>query len=153
MGIIILQRRYALSKYLAVLMITIGILICTIVSGSDIVSEFIRGFMWPQTRIDFFRPFEWFDLSTNNYWLLILEKYSESRAGKRCSCRWIFRVLLVVVWHISTCYRLVDLSTNGNLSRSFVQTPWQACTWSSLRHCKFRFSLNFVSFDLKCSIG
>lgn len=39
MGIIILQRRYALSKYLAVLMITIGILICTIVSGSDIVSE------------------------------------------------------------------------------------------------------------------
>lgn len=39
MGIIILRRRYDFSKYLAVLMITAGILICTIISGSNVVSE------------------------------------------------------------------------------------------------------------------
>lgn len=39
MGIIILKRRYIFSKYLSVLMITAGIVICTIVSGSNVVSE------------------------------------------------------------------------------------------------------------------
>ncbi|XP_031633925.1 UDP-xylose and UDP-N-acetylglucosamine transporter-like [Contarinia nasturtii] len=38
MGIIILGRRYAFSKYLSVLLITLGIAICTIVSGSNIKS-------------------------------------------------------------------------------------------------------------------
>lgn len=38
MGIIIMKKRHTMSKYLAVLMITIGIVICTIVSGSDVVS-------------------------------------------------------------------------------------------------------------------
>lgn len=38
MGIIILKRRYDFSKYLSVLMITAGIVICTIVSGSNVVS-------------------------------------------------------------------------------------------------------------------
>lgn len=39
MGIIILHKRYELSKYLSVLMITIGIIVCTIVSGSNVVSK------------------------------------------------------------------------------------------------------------------
>lgn len=39
MGIIILKRRYNFSKYLSVLMITAGIVICTIVSGSNVVSK------------------------------------------------------------------------------------------------------------------
>lgn len=38
MGIIILKKKYAFSKYLSVLMITMGIAICTIVSGSEIKS-------------------------------------------------------------------------------------------------------------------
>lgn len=38
MGIIILRKRYVLSKYLSVLMITIGIVICTIISGSSVKS-------------------------------------------------------------------------------------------------------------------
>lgn len=38
MGILILKKRYELSKYVSVLMITAGIVICTIVSGSDVVS-------------------------------------------------------------------------------------------------------------------
>lgn len=38
MGIIILKKHYAFSKYLSVLMITLGIAICTIVSGKDIKS-------------------------------------------------------------------------------------------------------------------
>lgn len=38
MGIIILKRTYDLSKYTSVLMITLGIIICTIVSGSNVVS-------------------------------------------------------------------------------------------------------------------
>lgn len=38
MGIIILKKHYVFSKYLSVLMITLGIAICTIVSGKDIKS-------------------------------------------------------------------------------------------------------------------
>lgn len=38
MGIIILRKRYVLSKYMSVLMITIGIVICTIISGSSVKS-------------------------------------------------------------------------------------------------------------------
>lgn len=37
MGIIILRKRYEFSKYLSVLMITMGIIICTIISGSNVV--------------------------------------------------------------------------------------------------------------------
>lgn len=39
MGMVILRRRYDLSKYVSVMLITLGIAICTIVSGSEIVSE------------------------------------------------------------------------------------------------------------------
>lgn len=38
MGIIILQKTYTFSKYLSVFMISIGIALCTIVSGQDIKS-------------------------------------------------------------------------------------------------------------------
>jgi hypothetical protein len=38
MGILILKRKYTLSKYFSVLMITLGISICTIISGKDVVS-------------------------------------------------------------------------------------------------------------------
>ncbi|XP_029053075.1 UDP-xylose and UDP-N-acetylglucosamine transporter [Osmia bicornis bicornis] len=38
MGIIILKKKYAFSKYLSVFMITLGIAICTIVSGKEIKS-------------------------------------------------------------------------------------------------------------------
>lgn len=38
MGIIILRKRYAFSKYLSVGMITLGIVVCTIVSGKDVKS-------------------------------------------------------------------------------------------------------------------
>ncbi|XP_063977508.1 UDP-xylose and UDP-N-acetylglucosamine transporter [Diachasmimorpha longicaudata] len=38
MGIIILNKKYPLSKYLSVLMITMGIVMCTIVSGQEIKS-------------------------------------------------------------------------------------------------------------------
>lgn len=38
MGIIILRRSYDFSKYLSVFMITLGIIICTFVSGSDVKS-------------------------------------------------------------------------------------------------------------------
>ncbi|XP_055312263.1 UDP-xylose and UDP-N-acetylglucosamine transporter-like [Sitodiplosis mosellana] len=38
MGIVILRKRYDFSKYLSVLMITLGIIVCTFVSGSSIES-------------------------------------------------------------------------------------------------------------------
>lgn len=38
MGIIILKKRYDFSKYLSVFMITGGIIVCTIISGSEVVS-------------------------------------------------------------------------------------------------------------------
>lgn len=36
MGIIILRKRYDIWKYVSVLMITLGIILCTIVSGSKV---------------------------------------------------------------------------------------------------------------------
>jgi len=38
MGIIILKKTYELSKYVSVFMITLGIIVCTIVSGSNVQS-------------------------------------------------------------------------------------------------------------------
>ncbi|KAH0551297.1 UDP-xylose and UDP-N-acetylglucosamine transporter [Cotesia glomerata] len=38
MGIIILKKKYVFSKYLSVFMITMGIIICTIVSGNEVKS-------------------------------------------------------------------------------------------------------------------
>lgn len=38
MGIIILKKQYVFSKYLSVFMITVGIVICTIVSGQEVKS-------------------------------------------------------------------------------------------------------------------
>ena len=38
MGIIIMKKKYAISKYLSVMMITVGIVICTIVSSKEVVS-------------------------------------------------------------------------------------------------------------------
>lgn len=39
MGIIILKKSYRLDKYFSVGMITLGIIICTIISGSNVVSK------------------------------------------------------------------------------------------------------------------
>lgn len=39
MGMIVLGRRYPPSKYISVLMITCGIILCTIISGTEIVSQ------------------------------------------------------------------------------------------------------------------
>lgn len=42
MGMVILRKRYDLSKYVSVLLITLGIVVCTVVSGSEIVSSIGR---------------------------------------------------------------------------------------------------------------
>lgn len=39
MGIILLKKSYRLDKYISVGMITLGIVICTVVSGSNVVSD------------------------------------------------------------------------------------------------------------------
>lgn len=41
MGMIILGKRYPMSKYFSVLLITFGIILCTIVSGTEIVRSII----------------------------------------------------------------------------------------------------------------
>lgn len=38
MGIAILKRRYVISKYLSVLLITVGIVMCTLVSATEVVT-------------------------------------------------------------------------------------------------------------------
>lgn len=38
MGIIILKKKYTIDKYLSVLMITIGVAVCTIASGKEVKS-------------------------------------------------------------------------------------------------------------------
>lgn len=39
MGMILLGKRYPLSKYISVLLITCGIILCTVISGSEIVGS------------------------------------------------------------------------------------------------------------------
>lgn len=45
MGIIILKKKYTLSKYLSVAMISLGIVICTIMSSTEVVSKEIKPFL------------------------------------------------------------------------------------------------------------
>lgn len=46
MGILILNKTYTFSKYLSVLMITGGIVICTVISGSDVVCILLYFVFW-----------------------------------------------------------------------------------------------------------
>lgn len=58
MGIIILNKRYDFSKYLSVFMISAGIVLCTIVSGSDVKSTQTK----PETEESSFSVFFWWTL-------------------------------------------------------------------------------------------
>lgn len=66
MGIIILRRRYDFSKYLSVVMITLGIVICTIISGSSVVSS-LNSTICPSISPE----------------IIITEKYRKSRSCER----------------------------------------------------------------------
>lgn len=125
MGIIILKRRYDFSKYLSVLMITAGIVICTIVSGSNVVS------MKTSTQILGF----WLSIHFPNFSLFfpskMLEKHRQSWSSERRGQR-LFGFLLVVVWHCFAHIRTVRFGSHGNLPGSFVQKAWKTSTWSPL---------------------
>ncbi|KAG7202823.1 hypothetical protein KM043_009980 [Ampulex compressa] len=54
MGIVILKKKYVFSKYLSVFMITLGIAICTIVSGKEIKSLQTKNVEVPTTPWDDF---------------------------------------------------------------------------------------------------
>jgi len=73
MGILILKKKYTFSKYLSVLMITLGIIICTIVSGRDVKSTATRG---PPTT-----PYEDFFWWTIGITLLVAALVITARMG------------------------------------------------------------------------
>lgn len=54
MGMVILKKRYTLEKYMSVLMITIGIIICTIMSGKEVKSTAPGAADAPASYDDFF---------------------------------------------------------------------------------------------------
>ncbi|XP_015610107.1 UDP-xylose and UDP-N-acetylglucosamine transporter-like [Cephus cinctus] len=55
LGILILKKKYTFSKYLSVLMISFGIVICTIISGADVKStQPVKGDSLPTTPWDDF---------------------------------------------------------------------------------------------------
>lgn len=84
MGIIILKKRYDISKYLSVIMITMGIITCTIVSGKDVV-----GFKKIQ-----FRELRVFNLK-NTFIISKTEKYIESGSDCGRSAQFVFGAILV----------------------------------------------------------
>ncbi|XP_055529695.1 UDP-xylose and UDP-N-acetylglucosamine transporter [Wyeomyia smithii] len=74
MGIIILRKRYAFSKYLSVGMITLGIMICTIVSGKDVKSTQVNETVEEDPMTVFF----WWTLGIS---LLTLALFVSARMG------------------------------------------------------------------------
>jgi solute carrier family 35 (UDP-xylose/UDP-N-acetylglucosamine transporter), member B4 len=74
MGIIILKKRYEFSKYLSVLMITVGIVICTIVSGSNVKSTQVN----PAAEESSFSVFFWW---TVGIILLTVALFISARMG------------------------------------------------------------------------
>lgn len=73
MGIIILHKRYDFSKYLSVFMITLGIILCTIVSGSNVESTQVN-----QTEESSFSVFFWWTLGIT---LLTVALFISARMG------------------------------------------------------------------------
>lgn len=75
MGIIILRKKYTFSKYLSVTMITIGIVICTIVSGKEVKST--QPIINEQIPSDFANFFWW----TVGILLLTIALFVSARMG------------------------------------------------------------------------
>lgn len=73
MGIIILNKRYVFSKYLSVFMITMGIVVCTIVSGSNVESTQVN-----QVEKSAFSVFFWWTLGIT---LLTVALFISARMG------------------------------------------------------------------------
>lgn len=73
MGIIILNKRYEFSKYLSVFMITMGIVICTIVSGSNVESTQVN-----QTEESSFSVLFWWSMGIA---LLTVALFISARMG------------------------------------------------------------------------
>lgn len=110
MGIIILRKRYEFSKYLSVLMITAGIVICTIISGSNVVSQCYT-FEWTgeishsRTKIHLKKAF-------NSLFLLIHQECEEKYWSSFQFKKWWFsngiflntfsKVQLIPIWHKKT---------------------------------------------------
>lgn len=74
MGIIILKKQYNFSKYLSVLMISTGIVVCTIVSGSDVKSTQVK----PTAQESAFSVFFWWTLGIT---LLTVALFISARMG------------------------------------------------------------------------
>lgn len=74
MGIIILKKRYEFSKYLSVFMITLGIVLCTIVSGSNVQSTQVN----PSSEESAFSVFFWWALGIA---LLTVALFISARMG------------------------------------------------------------------------
>lgn len=73
MGIIILNKRYDLSKYISVFMISLGIVVCTIVSGSNVESTQVN-----QVEESTFSVFFWWTLGIS---LLTIALFISARMG------------------------------------------------------------------------
>lgn len=75
MGIIILKKRYDISKYMSVFMITLGIIVCTIVSGSNVKSTQVNQ---PEVEEDPATVFYWWAMGIT---LLTVALFISARMG------------------------------------------------------------------------
>lgn len=82
MGIIILRRRYDIWKYISVIMITFGIILCTIVSGSKVekikATEAAAAELDAKTEAMGFSVFFWWTLGIT---LLTVALFLSARMG------------------------------------------------------------------------
>lgn len=59
MGILILKKKYGISKYISVILITIGIITCTMVSASKVVSCLVFNSLMKSDLIQGYVAFLW----------------------------------------------------------------------------------------------
>lgn len=81
MGILILKKRYDFSKYLSVFMITLGIILCTIVSGTEVKDTSnpdLKKFNENPEEKDQFSVFFWWTLGIT---LLTVALFLSARMG------------------------------------------------------------------------
>lgn len=81
MGILILKKRYDFSKYVSVFMITLGIILCTIVSGTEVKDTSnpdLKKFKENPDEVDQFSVFFWWTLGIT---LLTIALFLSARMG------------------------------------------------------------------------
>lgn len=154
MGIIILRKRYEISKYLSVLMITMGIIICTIISGSNVVCFLSPTKLFKKNSFNHFLFFLFLSIMQQSTANPNLAKENTDPSGEFSVFFW---------WSIGISLLTVSLFISARMGiyqevlyKQYGKHPWEALyiTVSAIDHIML-FVLYFIkiSFSLLCNLA